>query len=287
MVKYNVNACDQIGNELQIHFTKSCPNKCPFCIDATNKGLDVGCAVPRVEKIYERIMEFKDNIDSICISGGEPMLFITQLLSLIKMVKESTNLKVYVISSIPKNCYSYPNTFNEILELIDGLAISPQHYKEEIADQMRGHKSKFDRQAFYAALPYKEKITMNINMVKPYLYTKDEIIACVKHYNDLGFKDIKLVELFNMEDMYVNFEETFGVKLKSPFAHGCKTEFDITPWIPSYEGRFTLKRTCFLVNRLLHANLSDTFKAATRKFFEKPYYFGVVYEDGSIHPYWI
>lgn len=287
MVKYNVNACDQICNELQIHFTKSCPNKCPFCIDATNKGLNVGCAVPRVEKIYERVMEFKDNIDSICISGGEPMLFITQLLSLIKMVKESTSLKVYVISSIPKNCYSYPNTFNEILELIDGLAISPQHYKEEIADQMRGHKSKFDRQAFYAALPHKEKITMNINMVKPYLYTKDEIIACVKHYNDLGFKDIKLVELFNMEEMYVNFEETFGVKLKSPFGHGCKTEFDITPWIPSYEGRFTLKRTCFLVNRLLHANLSDMFKAATRKFFEKPYYFGVVYEDGSIHPYWI
>lgn len=287
MVKYNVNTCDQIGNELQIHFTKSCPNKCPFCIDATNKGLDVGCTVPRVEKIYERIMEFKDNIDSICISGGEPMLFITQLLSLIKMVKESTNLKVYVISSIPKNCYSYPNTFNEILELIDGLAISPQHYKEEIADQMRGHKSKFDRQAFYAALPHKEKITMNINMVKPYLYTKDEIIACVKHYNDLGFKDIKLVELFNMEDMYVNFEETFGVKLKSPFAHGCKTEFDIRPWIPSYDGKFTLKRTCFLVNKLLHANMSDMFKAATRKFFEKPYYFGVVYEDGSIHPYWI
>ena len=287
MVKYNVNACDQICSELQIHFTKSCPNKCPFCIDATNNGLNVGCTVPRVEKIYERIMEYKDNIDSICISGGEPMLFITQLLSLIKMVKESTSLKVYVISSIPKNCYSYPNTFNEILELIDGLAISPQHYKEEIADQMRGHKSKFDRQAFYAALPHKEKITMNINMVKPYLYTKDEIIACVKHYNDLGFKDIKLVELFNMEDMYVNFEETFGVKLKSPFAHGCKTEFDITPWIPSYEGRFTLKRTCFLVNKRLHSNLSDMFKAATRKFFEKPYYFGVVYEDGSIHPYWI
>jgi hypothetical protein len=29
------------------------------------------------------------------------------------------------------------------------------------------------------------------------------------------------------------------------------------------------------------------FKAATRKLFEKKYYFGVVYEDGSIHPYWV
>lgn len=287
MIKYNVNACDQICNELQIHFTKLCPNKCPFCIDATNKGLTGVCKIPQVAEIYNRIIEYKDNIGSICISGGEPMLFITHLLSLIQMVKDNTNLKVYVISSIPKQCETYPNTFRQILDLIDGLAISPQHYREEIADQMRGKESKFDRQKFYAELPHKEKISININMVKPYLCTKDEIIACVKHYNDLGFKDIKLVELFNMEKMYVNFEEVFGVKLKSPFAHGCKTEFDITPWIPSYDGKFTLKRTCFLVNNLLHSNMSDMFKAATRKLFEKKYYFGVVYEDGSIHPYWV
>ena len=287
MVNYNVNACDQICNELQIHFTKRCPNKCPFCIDATNKGLDNTLSLPDVDKIYKRIIEYKDKIESICISGGEPMLMISSLYDLIKMVKDNTSLKVYVISSIPKNCYSHPFTFSKILEMIDSLAISPQHYREEIADQMRGHKSKFDRQKFYAEMPHKEKISININMVKPYLYTKNEIIACIKHYNDLGFKDIKLVELFNMEKMYVNFEEVFGVKLKSPFAHGCKIEFDIRPWIPSYDGKFTLKRTCFLVNNLLHANMSDMFKAATRKLFEKKYYFGVVYEDGSIHPYWI
>lgn len=287
MIKYNVNACDQICSELQVHFTKVCPNKCPFCIDATNPGLRNKSSIPNVGQIFKRIMMYKDNIESVCISGGEPMLFITHLLALIMLLKEQTDLKVYVITSMPENCYKYKNLFFKVLELCDGISISPQHYNEEIADEMRGHKSNFDRQAFYAELPHKEKITMNINMVKPYLYTKDEIIACIKHYNDLGFKDIKLVELFNMEKMYVNFEEVFGVKLKSPFAHGCKTEFDITPWIPSYDGRFTLKRTCFLVNKMLHANLSDMFKAATRKMFEKPYHFGVVYEDGSIHPYWV
>lgn len=288
MVKYNVNACDQICNELQIHFTKSCPNKCPFCIDATNKGLDTNkLCVPNIKKIYESIMEYKDSIESICISGGEPMLYMTHLLRLVKMVKENTKLKVYVISSIPEICHKEACSFIDILNMIDGLAISPQHYNEEIADKMRGHKSNFDRQEFYAALPHKEKITININMVKPYLYTKDEIIACIKHYNDMGFKNIKLVELFNMERMYVRFEDVFGIKLKSPFAHGCKTEFDIKPWVPSYDGKFTLKRTCFLVNNLLHANMADLFKATTRKLFEKKYYFGVVYEDGSIHPYWI
>ena len=287
MVKYNINTCDQICSELQVHFTKSCPNKCPFCIDATNRGLENKTPIPHIGAIYKRILKYKDNIESVCISGGEPMLYMSDLLALIMLLKENTNLKVYVITAVPENCYKYKNLFKLILERCDGMATSPQHYNEEIADQMRGHKSTFDRQAFYAEMPYKEKVTININMVKPYLCEKDDILKCIEHYNKMGFKDIKLVELFNMEKMYVSFEETFGVKLKSPFGHGCKTEFDITPWIPSYEGKFTLKRTCFLVNKLLHANLSDMFKAATRKLFEKKYYFGVVYEDGSIHPYWV
>ena len=287
MIKYNINTCDQICNELQIHFTKSCPNRCPFCVDALNKGLEKRLKEPDVDAIYKRILCYKDNIESVCISGGEPMLFMSHLLELVMLLKQNTNLKVYIISSIPDICFKQRNIFKKVLELCDGLAISPQHYKEDVADMMRGHKSTFDRQAFYAEMPYKEKISINLNMVKPYLCEKDEIIACIKHYNEMGFRDIKLVELFNMESMYVNFEETFDVKLKSPFAHGCKTEFDITPWIPTYEGKFTLKRTCFLVNNLLHANLSDMFKAATRKLFENKYYFGVVYEDGSIHPYWI
>jgi len=286
MIKYNVNTCDQICNEFMIHFTKLCPNKCPFCVDAMNKGLSSKSNKPDVESIYNTILKYKDNVASVCISGGEPMLFMDEALSLIKKLKETTNLKVYVISSIPKNCNKNRELFYEILRECDGLTISPQHYKEEVADQIRGHKSTFDRQAFYTEMPYKEKISLNINMVFPYLCEKHDILKCIEHYNKMGFKNIKLAELFNAENMYVRFEDVFGIKLKSPFAHGCSTEFDVTPWIPSYDGKLTVKRTCFLVNKALHANLSDMFKAATRKLFEKKYYFGVIYEDGSLHPYW-
>lgn len=286
MIKYNVNTCDQIGNELQIHFTRYCPNKCPFCIDADNKGLQKGPMKPDVKAIFDTIYRYNGKIDSICISGGEPMLVMDEALELLHMVKSQMNIKVYFISSIPRACYVYKDKFFRILELCDGLAISPQHYREEVADEMRGHKSNFDRQTFYRELPFKEKISININMVKPFLCEKEDILHCIEHYNRMGFKDIKLVELFNKEDMYVRFEDVFDVKLKSPFAHGCKTEFDIKQFIPSYDGKFTLKRTCFLVNMLLKANMADMFKAATRKLFEKKYYFGVVYEDGSLHPYW-
>ena len=287
MIKYNVNACDQIENELQIHFTKQCPNRCPFCIDATNKGLNTQVSMPQVDKIFDKVCEYKDHLNSVCISGGEPMLYIDELERLVWLLKNKTQLKVYVITSVPPSCYLAYDAFLKILDMCDGIAISPQHYDEKIADKIRGHQSTFDRQKFYAELPHKEKITMNINMMRPYLCEKDDICRCIEHYNQIGYENIKLVELFNMEKMYVRFEDVFDVRLKSPFAHGCKTEFDITPWVPSFKGRFTLKRTCFLVNNLLHANLSDMAKAATRKLFEKKYWFGVVYEDGSVHPYWI
>ena len=68
MIRYNVNACDQICNELQIHFTKSCPNKCPFCIDATNRGLDNCSREPDVQAIYKRILYYEDKKELLALS---------------------------------------------------------------------------------------------------------------------------------------------------------------------------------------------------------------------------
>ena len=287
MIKYNVNTCDQITNEFIVHFTKKCPNKCPFCIDALNEGLSNSPQKPDVDAIYETIQKHKGLIRSICISGGEPLLFIDEVYELIKMVKSETDLQISLITSLPQTAYNKKGVLFDIIEMCDAFAISPQHYDEDIADEMRGHKSMYDRQKFYGDLPNKDKITININLVKPYLYAKDEICKCIKHYNDMGYRNIKVSELFNADDMYVSFEDVFDVKLKSPFAHGCQTAFDITPWVPSFEGKFVLKRVCFLVSKQRHANFCDMFKASTRSFFAKKYNFGVVYEDGSLHPYWI
>ena len=96
MIRYNVNACDQICNELQIHFTKSCPNKCSFCIDATNRGLDNCSREPDVQAIYKRILYYEDKIDSVCISGGEPMLFMMQLFELVMLLKQNMHLGRFV-----------------------------------------------------------------------------------------------------------------------------------------------------------------------------------------------
>lgn len=286
MIKYNVNTCDQISNELMVHFTKACENKCAFCIDALNKGIKP--QKPNVNEIFNAIKKHEKNITSVTISGGEPCLYMEELLELVTKLKTETKLTVGLISSMPTACWTKRDIFFRILELLDNFAFSPQHYNEDMADRIRGSKSQYDHQELYAMLPYKEKMCVNINVMKYYLETKEEICRCISHYNKLGFKTIRLAELFDMPHMYVSLEDTFALKLKSPFAHGCKiNNFNIKPWIPDFEGNLILKRTCFLVNKKCHATLGDVVKTLTRPLFmPKEHAFGVVYEDGSIKPYW-
>ena len=286
MIKYNINTCDQVCNELMVHFTKACENKCAFCVDALNKGIKP--QRPNVDEMFNSIKSHEYDITSVTISGGEPCLYMEELYELVVRLKNETNLSVGVISSMPTACWEKKDLFFKLLEVLDNFAFSPQHYDEEIADKMRGSISKYDHQELYAILPYKEKICVNINVMKPYLETQEEICECIRYYNTLGFKTIRVSELFDMPHMYVSIENALGIKLKSPFAHGCKTNnFDITPWVPDFDGNLILKRTCFLVNKKLHANLSDLVKVATRPLFmPKEYTFGVVYEDGSVKPYW-
>lgn len=284
LLKYNVNTCDQIASEVMVHFTKYCENKCRFCIDATNKGIKL--QKPDVESIFNTINSIKDKITDVTISGGEPCLYLEELYDLVKRIKEKTNLNVGIMSSLPTTCWVKRDLFFTILDMIDNFSFSPQHYNEEIADKIRGCKSKYNHQELYRIMPHKEKMCVNINLIKGLLEEKDDVLSCIKHYNDLGYKNIRLAELFEKEDMFVPVENIFDVKLNPPFACGCRTQIDAKKWIPSFNGKLTLKRACFMVNKKRHATLRDLLKIVTRNFFAKDYNFGVIYENGKLMPYW-
>ena len=64
-VKYNCNVCDHAASEVIIHFTKVCDNKCPFCIDRTNKG--VFAKTPHVEVITETLIGRAQFISEVTI----------------------------------------------------------------------------------------------------------------------------------------------------------------------------------------------------------------------------
>ena len=286
-LNYNVNVCDNYVNDLEIHFTKACENHCPFCIDKLNKGINEPM-IPNVKNIFGTMMLYHNKFDYIGIAGGEPCLYINDLKELCKLIKKYFPEKqLNLITSVPEICYKEKETFYEILNLCDSITISPQHHKQEIADKIRGRKSGFDRDEFYSQLPYKEKISLTINLIKGYFKTFDDVKECLIHYNKLGFKKFKVCELSNAPSMFADLEEIFDIRLKPAFAHGCLTKnYHITERIPEFDGNLTLKRTCFYNNRIHKATIWDFIKVCTRWMFRKKYFFGVVYGNGEIFKYW-
>lgn len=289
MIKYNVNICDSgpHKNELMVHFTKTCPHKCPFCIDKSNKG--VGTVKPDVDAIIKTIDMHKDKVRNISISGGEPFIYMDDLERLVDWIKENTSCTVLVITSAPNFCYENKEQFFRIIRKIDSLQVSLQHWSDEIGDKIRGVETTFNRYDFYKELidNYKGNLLGTINILKPYFKDKQDILDNISNYNKLGFKNIKICEMFDADGYYIDIPEMLGIKMKSPFAHGCKTEYDIRKFIPDYDGHLYIKRSCFYRTNHQKATLADMVKVATRWITDKKYFFGVIHENGDIYPYWV
>lgn len=285
MKNLKCNCCDGVYNSFDVHFTSICDNKCSHCIDKCFDG--TGINKPNVEAIVKTIVDNREGLDDVLFLGGEPCLYLDELLDCAIQLKEKTNLKLFVTTSVPKICFDEYNKFVKLIELLDGINLSVQHYKEDIADEIRKTKSKYDRQKFYNSLPHKDKIRINLNIVKPYLYTKEDISECLRHYDKMGFNSIKLSEIQHGKDVFVSFEETFGIKLGSPFADGCQTYLDMNKILPNFKTPVLLKRSCFMCEDSLKASFKDGVKVIYKLFNKPNNKYGVIYENGSLEKGWI
>jgi len=283
--KFNRNCCDGIYNSFDIHFTSACDNKCAHCIDAKYEGIHVN--KPDVKAITNTIIENQNGYDDVLFLGGEPCLYLEEMLETINILRDNTNLKIYVTTSVPKTCFDKKELFYEIIEKIDGINLSVQHHREFVADEIRRTKSKFDRQLFYQNLPNKEKIRINLNIVKPFLFTKKDITECLKHYDKMGFNEIKLSEIQHGKEYFVSFEKTFGIKLGSPFFHGCQKHLDMSEIIPDIKTPILLKRSCFMCEETLDASFMDFVKVCQKHIIKDLNgKYGVVYENGMLSNQW-
>ena len=194
-----VNCCDGIYNSLDVHFTSVCDNKCSHCVDLCYAGLNI--PKPDINAIVDTIVTNSNGVDDVLFLGGEPCLYLEDLVNCVKMLRERTNLKLFVTTSVPKICHDKKELFYELIDLLDGINLSVQHYKENVADEIRKTVSKYDRQKFYSELPNKHKIRINLNVVKPYLYLKEDLESCLRHYDAMGFNSIKLSEIQHGKDV--------------------------------------------------------------------------------------
>lgn len=280
------NCCDGIYNSFDIHFTSACDNKCAHCIDLKYSGL--GINKPDIELISKTIIENQDGYDDVLFLGGEPCLYLEELVDCIKRLRKETKLKIFVTTAVPKICKDRYDLFTEMIDLVDGVNLSVQHYKEDVADEIRRVISKYDRQDFYNNLPHKEKIRINLNIVKPFLYTKEDITECLIHYDKMGFNSIKISEIQHGKKYFVSFEETFNIKLNSPYYSGCQKYLDMNKIIPGMKTPVLLKRSCFMCEKTLNASFMDGVKVAYKllKINNKNKY-AVVYGDGTLSKRWI
>jgi organic radical activating enzyme len=283
------NCCDGIYNSFDVHFTSACDNKCSHCIDQKYDGL--GIKIPNVDAISKTIIDNQNGYDDVLFLGGEPCLFLQELIDCIKIIKNATKLKVFITTAVPKTCIDKYDKFLELLNLVDGINLSVQHHNENVADEIRKVKSKYDRQSFYSNLPQKEKIRINLNIVKPFLYTKDDIINCLNHYDKMGFNSIKLSEIQHGKDYYVSFEDVFNVNFGSPYYHGCQKYLDMNKIIPNFKTPLLLKRSCFMCEETLKASIMDgvkVIKKITSTLLKRTSNnkYGVIYENGTLTKGW-
>ena len=103
----------------------------------------------------------------------------------------------------------------------------------------------------------------------------------------MGYRDIKLSEIQHGKEFFVSFEKTFGIKLQSPYSHGCQTVVDMRPWIPDWDGCLLLKRSCFMCEETLDASMGDLLKSICKCFIKENNKYAVIYENGQLSKGWI
>lgn len=323
------NSCDGTYGSLDIRLTKRCYNKCPFCIERKS-GVNTRSKDPDTEKMLDNILNINQDlrstlipnqdIESVLILGGEPLLHFKDLIHLIYEIKLLSKLKVYVTTSLPADLVTYPQ-FEGLVARADGVNISYHSgWKETNAAVYDGPKyityleTKKREYLVRINRRYSHKIRINLNLSKYGVNSLNDLRYALNTFAELGCNWVKINELQDSPEYYVSFEDLTEEDLPSPYAHGCESvlyyqgltyslDSNLSPVKPTLYHRenlpdwlkgiklpdlITLKRSCFLTEPSREATLSDLTKLILRKVLPLPKKkFRVMYEDGSIYKGWL
>jgi len=111
---YSISTVDFPGMPSLVIFLAGCPFTCPYCHNP--ELIDRGKNAP-FKDIYNKILESKNLVDALVISGGEPLLQIDELEKVLEFAK-SQNLK----TKLDTNGYQ-PEYINRIKGLVDYVAL--------------------------------------------------------------------------------------------------------------------------------------------------------------------
>jgi len=278
-----INSCDGKYTSLDVRFTKKCDNDCSFCIE--KDGLS-SLGKTNVNKLIESTIN--SGIKDILILGGEPFLYIDDLLKYVKGIREYVD-DIYITTALPNTFIKNEETINNIINLIDGLNISIQSTDWKKNNDILVASSKHNRLKILSNLNllYSDKIRTSINLVKGGIDTKKKLIKTLKDLEKYGCKYIKINEL-QSDSSYISFEQIMNKKYLSPYAFGCNKHIKIK----GINTKILLKRSCFLVENKNHATIADLIKVIFKKYIYDKYFpsknrFSVLYENGDLKNKWL
>lgn len=105
-----------------------------------------------VKAIDNTIKANKEGLNDVLFLGGEPCLYLAELIECVEIIKQNTDLKSYVTTSAPKVCKDKQDLFFKSIDLLDSIHLSVQDYKEDIGDEIRRIKSKYDTNNKYGVV---------------------------------------------------------------------------------------------------------------------------------------
>ena len=266
------NVCDLHGIKmLEVDFTYNCDNRCPYCYAASALS-NSDSVKPKVKEIANSIIaeQKKSNYTTLSFLGGEPLLYIKELIECISLVRKEVSFAYIVVTStLPKTCIDNYSEFIELLKCIDALHISAHHCEESMRDKAIHATSHHDRNELLCKILNEDigncKVAVHINMAKGVCDTKAAILQNYYFYNAISSRSRNKLDYIRFNEINLgtktndySFEKIFNVKLLSPYGHGCYS--DITYLFKYAEVPVYLKRVCFLMANNKQASFSDLLK---------------------------
>jgi pyruvate formate lyase activating enzyme len=122
-----VSTIEYTGKISLVIFTAGCMLRCPYC---HNPGIIEGGNRRKINEIYCKIHDSLDFIDSVVLTGGEPLFQKDEIAKILRYCKN-----LGLSTKLDTNGY-YPEKLEEILDLVDYVALDVKapfnKYKEVI-----------------------------------------------------------------------------------------------------------------------------------------------------------
>ncbi len=126
-----VSTIEYTGKISLVIFTAGCMLRCPYC---HNPGIIEGGDQRKIVEIYDKINDSLDFIDSVVITGGEPLLQHEKVVKILRYCK-----RLGLQTKLDTNGY-YPEKLEDLLDLVDYVALDVKaplnNYKKVIGEDI-------------------------------------------------------------------------------------------------------------------------------------------------------